>query len=130
MNRNTLYLGALVATLMSLAAPANAAKPVPLAEAIHLQARTASANILADTRASLIEQTRTLDVAGVEVGPIRIAEENAVEEDRVQASLETASLLEVIREELALKALAAPGMFGVYRYMSQQALASAIVVAK
>lgn len=130
MNRKTLYLNVLAVALLSLAGTAQAAKSMPLADAIRLQARAASANILDDTRASLIEQTRTLDVPGVEAGPIRLVEDAGGRDDGVQASLETAALLEVLREELAVKALEVPGMFGVYRYLSQQALATAIVVAE
>lgn len=129
MNRKKLYLNIAAVALLGVAGVAHAGKAVPLADAIRIQGERASANILADTRATLLEQTRTLDVPGVEVGPIRVVESEPAAEGNTQAALDI-GLVELLREELALKALEAPGMFGVYRYVARHAPGVAIIVAE
>ena len=130
MNRKTLYLNVLAAALFSMAGTAQAGKPTPLAEAIHMQMRAASANIQADIRADVHNQTRTLDVPGVEIGTLELVEGETPAPVRADALLETAGVFDTLREDLVLKALEAPGMFGVYRYMAASALTVAIIVAE
>ncbi|HEX6929746.1 MAG TPA: hypothetical protein VF267_10870 [Gammaproteobacteria bacterium] len=129
MNRKTLYLNLLVTSLLLGAGTAQAAR-MPLADAIHVQMRQASANIQADIAATVKEQPRILDVPGVEIGEIQVVETTESKEQprvRTQASPETAGLDATLRRDLLIKALHAPGMFGVYRYLAVPASTTAVL---
>lgn len=139
MNMKTLYLNLLAATLLMSAGAANAAKPVSLADSIRMQMRTASSGIEADMRANVKEETQKLDIEGVEAGPVRVVESEAPSDEKRAAPsvmMETAdagmdaSVGDLLRQDLANKALQVPGLHGVYRYMALTAINVAITVAE
>lgn len=121
-----------IAALLLGATAANAARPMPLADAVRHQMESASAQIQADIGATVKEQPLVLDVPGVEVGTIEL-----VKADRPPENVQPKALLEsadagisaAIRLDLMNKAREVPGMFGVYRYMAASAQTVAIVTA-
>ena len=133
MNAKTLYLTLLAAALMGGAQAAEAAKAVSVADSVRMQMRTASANIEADVRADVKAQARHLDVPGVEVGEIKVASNRPEAAKSAKVVFETADVGRDVdagvrlRQDLARKALATPGFFGIYRYMTVGAVNVAIV---
>lgn len=134
MNAKTLYLTLLAAALMTGAQAAEAARAVSVADSVRIQMREASANIKADMQAD-VKARAHLDVPGVEAGPVRIVENKPEQEHARPAKVvfETADVgrdADVgvrLQQELARKALATPGLFGIYRYMAVGAVNVAIV---
>lgn len=132
MNHKTLSLTVLAATLLG----AGTAQAATLDDAIRTQTRAASAAIQQEMRADLQARPYVLDVPGVEVGRIKLVDSGTPPVEgpaaRPQALLETdaADISDVLRRDLVAKALSAPGMFGVYRYMTETALKAAIIVAE
>lgn len=131
MNRKTLLLNTLAATLLLGAGTAQAAS---LDEVIRAQTLGASAAIRAEARHNLKTMPYVLDIDGVEVGNIELVESTAKRpgrSGRAQPQDMTAvDSSEALRRDLVTKALSAPGMFGVYRYMAATALTAAIIVAE
>lgn len=132
MNHKTLSLTVLAATLLG----AGTAQSATLDDAIRAQTHAASAAIQQEMRADLQARPYVLDVPGVEVGRIKLVDSNAQPAEgpaaRPQALLDTSAvdIGEALRRDLVAKALSSPGMFGVYRYMTETALKAAIIVAE
>ncbi|HEX7029520.1 MAG TPA: hypothetical protein VF254_02905 [Gammaproteobacteria bacterium] len=134
MKRKTLTLNVLAAALLLGAGTAQAARIPSLERAIRAQAQDASASIQASQRASLKDLPLTIYVPGVSVGEIRVvktqpAGKEAPKGPLTTTSVETDGLDAALREDLVAKALEVPGMFGVYRYLANQASAAALTVA-
>lgn len=126
-------LALLTATLLFATSVAEAARPTPLANAIHLQAQEASAHIQLDTEATLKAQPIVLDVPGVEVGPIEFVDVlDQPEDEGAGALLDSvhAEFSAALRRDLVNKALEVPGMFGLYRYLTANAVKTAVSVAE
>lgn len=130
MNTKALYLAALATTLLG----SGAAGAATLDESIRAQAQNASAAISEEMRTSLHARPYILDVPGVEIGEIKLVEStDRRPRERRQGELLDTSSVEIdadLRRDLVTKALTAPGMFGVYRYMTASALKAAIIVAE
>lgn len=130
MKRKTLYLNLVAAALLVAGGAAQAANTVTLRESVRLQMLEAQAGIQAEMRANVKAQARVLDVPGVEVGRIELADGEEVAEPQSAGPQADAATDIALRLDVALRALEAPGMFGVYRYLSATALNAAIIVAE
>jgi len=130
MNTKTLSLNLAAVALLLGAGAAHSARPVPLADAIRLQAQDAGTRIQMDVGATLKAQPRVLDVPGVEVGTIKMVEARLPEGAQPKALLESADagINAAIRRDLLNKAREVPGMFGVYRYVADSSSTVAIVI--
>ncbi len=134
MKRKNLYLCVLAATLLG----AGTAQGATLEDSIRAQALDASTMIREEMRTDLHATPYVLDVPGVEIGDIKLVDSDVRPdpEERARSVLETTSmdLRDALRRDLVIKALSAPGMFGVYRYLSgyaaESALKAAITVAE
>ncbi|MDX1442186.1 MAG: hypothetical protein R3270_00270 [Gammaproteobacteria bacterium] len=139
----TLLAGLLVAvSLATFPAMAEAkvqAKPttgtVSLATAIRMQMEISQQNILAEQRYQLKQMPLLLDNPGVTVGPLEVIETAGAEQDHerpvtVSAATSEAQASVQLAEDILAKALRAPGLMGLSRYIALPALELALESAK
>lgn len=100
-----------------------------LMRANHAQAHAA---IQADIRASIKATPLILDEPGVSTGKVEIIAEVEVDAgvDANSAAATDQPASQEIRLDILNKALATPGLFGVYRYVTATAAKAAVIVVK
>lgn len=136
--RNTLASLALVAALAAFPAQAEAKsrsaqggdRMVSLHTAVRVQMEQSQQNIQAEQRYKLKHSTLLLDNPDVTVGPIEVIETAGAgqNQERPVAFRTEADerMLAVLAEDLMAKALRAPGLMGVPRYIALTALELAL----
>lgn len=116
-------------TLAGFSMQASANDNPSLHEAIRAQLVEARHNIAMDSRATVKAMPLIIDNPAVDVGPVEvIAEGDAVKAAQPEEKTIAAADLS-LRLDLLNKALMAPGMFGVYRFMTETAVDAITVIA-
>ena len=136
--RNILAGLVLVSALVAFPAQAEAKsraaqggdRMVSLQTAIRMQMEQSQQNILAEQRYKLKHATLLLDNPDVTVGPLEVIETAGAEQNHerpVAVRVETdKQVLAALAEDLMAKALRAPGLMGVSRYITLTALELAL----
>lgn len=134
MNTKSIIQTLAAIVLLSASQAVDAGKPAgrvsgldALMRANHAQAHSA---IQADIRASIKATPLIIDEPGVTTGKVEIIAEVDAGVDANSAAAAEQPASPEIRLDILNKALASPGLFGVYRYVTETAANAAVIIVK